>query len=223
MLENSPPFSKSIPQIVNKHFLRLANQNTKPTSSFTSPEVSWMSLDRDNSFFEPKKLQGKKTQKEELLEICSLSKFWVSCFFFMIFSKTSFHHQPSRYTQAAPNMFVFFRGGRDRRPRRPPFMVGDPSASSGGTCRDGEVHITNMWMEYLENRGVKVANPSVCLCSNLANETRNQQMRKLHIMNTQRLTDKFLPKNLSQREWRFMVFYWTNSRGFRSLFRVSIN
>lgn len=60
-----PPFSKSIPQIVNKHFLRLANQNTKPTSSFTSPEVSWMSLDRDNSFFEPKKLQGKKTQKVE--------------------------------------------------------------------------------------------------------------------------------------------------------------
>jgi len=30
-------------------------------------------------------------------------------------------------------------------------MLGDPSASSGGTCRDGEVHITNMWMEYLEN------------------------------------------------------------------------
>lgn len=63
MLENSPPFSKSIPQIVNKHFLRLANQNTKPTSSFTSPEVSWMSLDRDNSFFEPKNSKVRKLKK----------------------------------------------------------------------------------------------------------------------------------------------------------------
>ena len=161
MLENSPPpFSKSIPQIVNKHFLRLANQNTKPTSSFTSPEVSWMSLDRDNSFFEPKKLQGKKTQKEELLEICSFSKLWVSCVSFSLYFHNIFS-PPAKPIYASSSQLFFsvgaVTGGHAGRlscletPQHPQVAPVGMGRCISRTCG---WNIWKMWIKYLENRGV---------------------------------------------------------------------